>query len=78
MLEIWPEHHATWDAWLAMQNQWRIVVGMAGSAYLGLDATGLPMALESVAVKKKQRQQVIKDLNWMEGVALPILNKRET
>ena len=76
MIEVWPEHHTTWDAWVALENQWRVVSGMSGSGYLGLEFASIPVALELAGVKKKGRRQVMHNLRVMEGAALAVLNEK--
>lgn len=73
-IEVWPEHHDVWDAWCVMGNHWRVVAGLGGGGYLGLDLPSLPVALEIAGVKKRWRQPVMRALRYMEDVALAVLN----
>lgn len=59
---------------MAMANQWRVVAGMGGVGYIGLNFPSIPEALEMADVKKKQRRRVRQYLRYMEGEALPVLN----
>lgn len=43
-LELWDEHLEAWELFLAVQTQWRIIAGLGGARYQGIDYT----ALESV------------------------------
>lgn len=74
MIDVWPEHHATWDAWLSMNHQWRMASDMDGGGYLGLNFPSIPVALEMAGVKKKQRQKVMQNLRFMEDEALAAIN----
>lgn len=73
-IEVWPENWPTWEVWLALSTNWRIVSGNGDIAYLGLEYPAIPEALQMVGVKKKQRGQVRIGLRVMEGAALPVLN----
>lgn len=71
---VWPEHHATWDTWMAMANQWRVVERMSGPRFLGLNFPSIPEALEMVEVPAAERAAVRRNLRYMEELAVPILN----
>lgn len=77
LVEVWPEHHDTWDAWCVMSNHWRIAVGQFGGGYLGLDLPSLPVALEIAGIRKQRRQAVMRALRYMEDAALAVLNEAE-
>lgn len=74
VLEVWPEHHATWDTWRAMETQWQVAIGLRGAHYLGLVYASIPEALEMADVPEEERRPVRKNLRFMEAVAVPILN----
>lgn len=71
---MWPENVPIWDAWLAMENQWRVSEGMNGGRYLGLLFSSIPEALDMAGVKKRDRRRVKQGLRYMEGEALAVLN----
>lgn len=77
VIDVWPEHHATWDVWRELENQWRVVSGFSGGGYQGLEFASIPVALEIVGVRKKARRQVMKNLSYMESEALAVLNGKE-
>lgn len=68
------------DCWLplavfqAMGTQWRVVAGMGGAMYLGLEYPALEIVLRRM-VPAKQRQAVWQDVLVMEFAALAVLNK---
>lgn len=74
VVEVWPEHHDVWDVWCVMGNHWRIVAGLGGGGYLGLDLPSLPVALEIAGISKRRRQVVMRALRYMEDAALAVLN----
>lgn len=75
-LDLWPEHWALWDVWLALQNAWNVVAGMSGQSYLGFDRSQAESVMRLNGVKKRDRRQMLRDLLTMEAAALPILNSR--
>ncbi len=77
VVEVWPEHHDVWDAWCVMSNHWRIVAGLNGGGYLGLDLPSLPVALEIAGVKKRRRLTVLRALRYMEDEALAVMGSKE-
>lgn len=73
-LDLWPEHWALWEVWLALQNAWNVVAGMSGLAYLGFDRSQAESVMRLAGVRKRDRGQMLRDLLTMEAAALPILN----
>lgn len=56
-----------------MATQWRIVVGMAGAAYQGIDYTALEAVMRMNRVKDRDRMWG--GIQIMERAALEVLNK---
>lgn len=75
-IDLWPEHAQVWDIWLALQNAWNLVAGMAGVIYLGFDRSQAESVMRLAGVKKRHRLQMLSDLLTLEAAALPILNQR--
>ena len=75
VVEVWPEHHDVWDAWCVMNNHWRVVAGVSGGGYLGLDLPSLPVALDIAGVKKRRRLTVMRALRFMEDEALAVMSE---
>lgn len=73
-IDIYPENVAVWDAWLALETQWRMAVGAGGAAWLGLDYAAIPGVLKLLGVRKGDRSRVFAGLREMEAVALPVRN----
>lgn len=67
---------ANWESllfFLACDTQWRVVLGMAGLLWIGLDYT----ACDVIARRMQVPDEAFLDLKIMEGAALPELNDRE-
>lgn len=75
-LDLWPEHWALWEVWMALQNAWNIVAGISGQFYLGFDRSQAESVMRLNGVKKSDRRQMLRDLLTLEAAALPILNSR--
>lgn len=51
---LWPDNVAAWDAWLAVQTQWR--QGMAGAT--GLCYAGVQACLDELGLQGDERRHV--------------------
>lgn len=58
-------------AWLAVETQWRVVAGMAGIRWLGLDYGAVEVVLRRLAIP--EADAVFADLMMMEAEALSVL-----
>lgn len=72
-IEIMPANHASFEAFLACQTQWRVVATMAGLIWLGLDYAAARLVLDDLDTPR----HVFADLRIMEAEALPVLNERD-
>nr|WP_281242931.1 DUF1799 domain-containing protein [Halomonas muralis] len=72
--EVWPEHWQALNVFLACRTQWRVIAGMGGVQYQGLDYT----ALESIMRMKgvDDTSAVLEQVQHMETGALEGLNAR--
>lgn len=70
---IWPEHTEAWEVFLACARQWRIVSGMAGAFYQGLDAAALAATMDMMGVADKRT--CLRQLGQIETGALELLNQ---
>lgn len=71
-------HPSNWQAFQvfeACQTQWRLVVGMGGVVYQGLDYPAVLSVLDAWGVKK--RTKVFEQVRSLEAGALSVLNERE-
>jgi len=67
------------DNWLAYEvfcrcfTQWKVISGMGGVAYQGLDYSGVWIVISSV-VKRSQRNRVLEQIQFIETGALSTIN----
>ncbi|EXL08220.1 hypothetical protein BG46_01465 [Brucella anthropi] len=73
MVEIMPANHASFDAFLCCQTQWRVAATMAGLIWQGLDYPAVRLVLDDIDAP----QHAFADIRIMEAEALPILNERD-
>ncbi|MFP2768035.1 DUF1799 domain-containing protein [Oceanisphaera sp. KMM 10153] len=71
---IWPEHTEAWEVFRACSRQWRIVSGMAGAFYQGLDASALAATMDMMGVA--DRRTCLHQVGQIETGALELLNQR--
>lgn len=76
MFEVHPDNWNAIEAFLAMQTQWRIAVGLGGAARIGLDYAALPMVFSGLRVAPKDRPDIWSDLRIMEAAALKEFGSR--
>lgn len=74
VIDVWPENVQIWDTFMALETNWRVIAGMSGKEYQGIERASIPMALEMAGVKKKARRRVLDGLRFMERKALAALN----
>jgi len=76
--EVWPDHWHALQVFLGMGSQWRIVGGMAGLLYQGLDYGALEPVLR--AHKRGPHRQPMKrlmpQLRRLEAAAADVLNQQ--
>lgn len=70
--ELWQENAAVFNAFTCLSTQWRMLAGMAGVAYQGLDYQAIPTVLRMLSLP--ELPDTFNDLRAMELAALPILN----
>lgn len=73
LIEIMPANHASFDAFLSCQGQWRVTATMAGLIWFGLDYSAVRVLLDDLDAPR----HVFADLRIMEREALPIMNQKE-
>lgn len=72
--ELWPENLPVFEVFCALGTQWRVLSGLNGTSYQGLD---YPSAIALLRERRiKDRWTALEDLRVMEGAATPILNER--
>jgi len=75
-VQVWPQHWHAVNVFAGMSTQWRVVAGMAGLLYLGLDYAALPAVREEhEGIEHAQPMRVLMpQLRYMERTALDVLN----
>jgi len=71
---VWAEHEAALEIFLACSRQWRVIVGMGGAAYQGLDLASVAAAMEIHAID--DRRECLYQVQQIEAGALEMLNTR--
>lgn len=74
--EVEQENLTAVRVFVAMQTNWRIVAGMGGLVYQGLDYPSLESVANLLCIKRKKRPELFADIQIMEAAALPILNEK--
>ncbi|MCZ7933519.1 DUF1799 domain-containing protein [Agrobacterium leguminum] len=65
---------SAWDSYIAFracETQWRMVIGLSGLIWLGLDYPACKLVLDDIGAPA----HIFADLRYMEGVALRVLNE---
>ncbi|XKE45755.1 DUF1799 domain-containing protein [Halomonas organivorans] len=50
--EVWPEHEQALEVFLACARQWRVIAGLGGACYQGIDATALQATMTMLGVEE--------------------------
>ncbi len=70
--ELLPENAPAFNAFACLSTQWRMLAGMAGAIYQGLDYQAIPTVLRMLNLPESA--EIFNDLRAMELAALPVLN----
>lgn len=70
--EIWPDNAPVIQAFCSLSTQWRLLAGISGAMYQGLDYQAIPVVLRLLNLP--DTPDLFNDLRAMELAALPILN----
>lgn len=73
-VEVWPEHLEALDIFQACGSQWRIVAGLAGAFYQGLDYTALEAVMRMRDVEEPG--EALDQIREIEAGALEVLNQK--
>ncbi|MBI2313586.1 MAG: DUF1799 domain-containing protein [Betaproteobacteria bacterium] len=76
VVELWPENEEAFWIFCGLATQWRLVAGMGGVQYQGLDYAALWPTLDGLGVKDPPA--MFRALQVMERAALPELNRGAT
>lgn len=72
-LEVLEPNLLSVAAFLECRTQWRVVSGLAGVAWIGLDYPAVKLVLDDLGCP----QNVFADIRMMEAAALEVLNSPE-
>lgn len=75
--ELAPE---LWDAWRCFQatwHQWRVIAGLAGVWYQGIDHPSLYACMQMLGIKAKHQAQVFHQVHILETEARELRNQKE-
>lgn len=70
--ELWPENTPMFNAFTCLSTQWRMIAGMGGVAYQGLEYQSIATVLRMLDLP--ENRDTFNDLRAMELAALPVLN----
>lgn len=74
--EIWAEHIEAFELFAACSSQWRIVAGMSGVFYQGLDAAALAATMDMLGIEQGHRRERLQQVRQIEAGALELLNQK--
>lgn len=70
--ELLAENAPVFNAFTCLSTQWRMLAGIAGAIYQGLDYQAMPTVLRMLGLP--ETPATFNDLRAMELAALPVLN----
>lgn len=71
--ELWP----AWECFVCTWNQWRVIAGLVGLYFDGIDHTSLQSAMDMLGVKKSKRRDVFLHVRILESEAKPLRNQQD-
>jgi hypothetical protein len=72
---LWPENWPALRVYTQNSTQMRVVSGMAGLAYLGLDYNPIHHDLDRMGLAPEDYDDLMGSIRVIEGEALKLLNK---
>lgn len=76
-IEIMAQNVPTYRVWRACETQWRVLAGLSGSAFLGLDYSAVDVVLRRAGTTIGHPDEVFADLMEMEAEALSVFAEGE-
>lgn len=74
------EYHAdnelAFMAFCALQTQWRVIAGMGGAIYQGLEYVSIPVVMDHLRVARRRRAELFAELRIMESAAIAVFNEK--
>lgn len=74
-MELETEQWEAWRCYLATWHQWRVVSGLTGSFYQGIDQASLLAVMQMLEIKPKHRPRVFWDVQTLEDEARKLRNQ---
>lgn len=75
ILRVHPENWKAFEIFDACHTQWRLVVGMGGVVYQGLDYSSVTAVIQAFSVK--DHRKIFNQIRALEAGALSVLNERK-
>lgn len=75
--QVWQENILTVQLFVALGSQWRVIAGMAGIVYQGLNYEAVQSTLSMMGIKRKKWPELLDGLQVMEAAALKVMNNKE-
>lgn len=72
---MWPEHWEALQLFLGLRTQWRIIAGMGGARYQGLDYAVLYGHPRYARLESDEQIECLEQLQHIEAGALEVLNQ---
>lgn len=75
-IELLPELWPAWELFLDTWTQWRVLTGLSGVFYEGIDYSSLLAVMEIHGIKQDERQPVLAQVRILEDEARKLRNKQ--
>lgn len=75
LVEIWDVNWPAFVVFRSCATQWRVIAGPRILIHLGLDYSGVDIAMRRLAPADADQAALFADIQVMESAALPILNE---
>lgn len=72
--ELWEEHATAFGVFRACRTQWRIVAGMGGAHYQGLDYTAMESVMRMQGIEPSA--ELLEQIQHIEAGAVGVMNDR--
>lgn len=76
--EIWPENQLIAEVFLALETEWRLLVGPGGVYYQGLRRSAMKDTIELMGIERGEWPDLFYGLRIMEATAQKILNEKDS
>lgn len=73
--ELWPQHARAWQLFVASATQWRLVMGMNGAYWMGLEMPGVDVIRKAHGISDQDWSEVLNQLQVLEREAKRLRNE---